>query len=516
MSGIVAINAKKIKASASVNRLLDENYRTEETAEKYDDGHRIIRTADTGKNVFLLERPENYDQVRRERVKAVNDAVDLRRSAKVGGDKRRYQKLRHDAVDTLGLVIQPSADWINSLSRDEQIQFFRDALDVMVAKPDYFGRIDTAVVHIDENTPHMQCLASTINAREMRSDAKKILGNKSRMSHRQTILAEGLQAKGWDVERGVKRIDNPDYQNWRDEKEREGLKVNRHNDMILLRRDLDLTAREQAVTSERAALLIEQNEWAKGKSDRDAWAGKLADLERRETALEAAQTALEAAQSDLDDERAEWDAGAADRAVSAAERDAMTAREAAVKKRETSLAEKVAKYNRAVHAWNESRPEREAWKAGEADRKAWNESKPEREAWKAGEADRKAWADGQNDRDMWAGRLSELKRQQDILQRQQAVVYEAIQQAAKDLSGLTDAELARRAQAAWEVAEMSNTLDFPARAAQKMREATAAAEGGRPGGRPSGGTPETYSDDDLLDFANAVAGIRQDGGGISR
>ena len=520
MSGIVAVNAKKIKASASVNRLLDENYRTAETAEKYEDGHRIIRTADTGKNVFLLQRPENYDQVRRERVKAVNDAVDLRRSAKVGDDKRRYQKLRHDAVDTLGLVVQPSADWINSLPREQQIQFFRDALDVMIAKPDYFGRIDTAVVHVDENTPHMQCLASTINQQTMKSDAKKILGNKSRMSQRQTVLAEGLKAKGWDVERGVKRIDNPAYQNWRDDKEREGLKVNRHNDMILLQRDLDLTAREQAVTSERAALAAEKNEWAlsagerrkwqASAAERAEWADKMAKLEALKESVNTAQKALNASRSDFEDEKAEWDANAPKRAVSAAERVKMDAREAAVREREDSLAEKVKNYNKIVRKWNNGKDARDK------ERAEWDKSKPERDAWAAGAGERKAWADGQGDRDMWADRMAELKRQQDILQKQQAAAYEAIQQASAGLSGLTDAELARRAQAAREVAEMSNTLDFPARAAQKIREATAAAEGGRPGGRPSGGTPETYSDDDLLDFANAVAGIRQDEGNLSR
>lgn len=517
MSGIVAVNAKKIKASASVNRLLDENYRTEETAEKYEDGHRIIRTADTAKNVFLLQRPENYDQVRRERVKAVNDAVTLRQTAKVKGDTRRYQKLRHDAVDTLGLVVQPSADWINSLPQEQQIQFFRDALDVMVRNPDYFGRIDTAVVHVDENTPHMQCLASTINAREMRSDAKKILGNKSRMSHRQTVLAEGLKAKGWDVDRGVKRIDNPDYQNWRDDKEREGLKVNRHNDMILLQRDLDLTAREQAVTSERAALIAEKNDWAlsagerrrwqASAAERAEWADKMAKLEALKESVNTAQKALNASRSDFENEKAEWDANAPKRAVSAAERVKMDAREAA-------LAEKVKNYNKIVRKWNDGKDARDK------ERAEWDKSKPERDAWAAGAGERKAWADGQGDRDMWADRMAELQRQQDILQKQQAAAYEAIQQASAGLSGLTDAELARRAQAAREIAEMSNTLDFPARVTQKIREATAAAEGGRPGGRPSGGTPEAQGNggwqdiDD--DFEAAVLSLGDTSHGISR
>ena len=516
MPGIVAVNMKKIKASASVNRLLDENYRTEETAEKYDDGHRILHKGKTVENEFLIDRPENYDQKRREKVKAVNDAIAFRQNIKsVGGDKRRYQKLRHDAVDTLGIVVQPTPEWINSMSREDQIQFFKDALKTMKAEPEYFGHIETAVIHFDENSPHLQCLASTINIQTLKSDAKKILGNKSRMSHRQTVLADGLKALGWDVERGVKRIDNPEYQNWRNDKEREGLKVNRHNDMILMQRDLDLTARERAVTSGESALLVGQNrlkmeqaKWDAGKAGRDVWAARLADLERREADLKAAQEALEGARSDLADEKAEWDAGAGKRAVSAAERVKMDKREADVKKREDSLAEKVAKYNGIVHKWNDEKDARKA------ERDEWEKSKPERDAWKAGAADRKAWADGQENRDMWAERMATLKRQQDVLQKQQSDAYNAIQQAAENLASLTDAELRQRAQAAGKIREMSNTLDFPGQAAEVVQNSIAAG-GGRPEGRPSGGS-EAYSDDDLLDFADAVACISQDGGCLTR
>ena len=72
--GVVSVNMKKIKATTSVNRLLDENYRTEETAKKYDDGHRNIDIKATQDNVFLIDRPKDYDKIRKEKINRVNES----------------------------------------------------------------------------------------------------------------------------------------------------------------------------------------------------------------------------------------------------------------------------------------------------------------------------------------------------------------------------------------------------------------------------------------------------------
>lgn len=252
--GIVAVNMKKIKASTNVNSLLGENYRTDQDAKKYDDGHRNIDTDKTVDNVFLIDRPEDYDNARKAKIESINvqragrvnpklmlknqkralkESGKLQAEATRGAVKRR--KLRSDTVDTIGEVVQPDADFINGLSHDDQIRFFSDALAVIRDNPDYFGKPETAVIHFDETTPHMQVLASTLNETTLTSDAKKIMGNKSKMSKRQDVLAEGMQAKGWDVERGMKRVDNPDYQNWKSEAEAKGFVVTRTNDRQLQR-----------------------------------------------------------------------------------------------------------------------------------------------------------------------------------------------------------------------------------------------------------------------------------------
>ncbi|GEM_PF-5633532 len=250
--GVVSVNMKKIKATTGVNRLLDENYRTEATAKKYDDGHRNIDTDATQDNVFLIDRPDDYDKARKEKINRVNEGrgkrVDpvlaLKNSKRVLKEKGKLKatsnkhiastrKLRADTVDTIGIVVQPDAEFINGLSRDEQVKFFSDALDVIKNDYDYFGAVETAVIHFDETTPHMQVLASTINEDTLSSDAKMIMGNKTKMSNRQDVIANGLKSKGWEVERGMKRIDNPDYQNFKSEAEALGYQVTRHNDKQL-------------------------------------------------------------------------------------------------------------------------------------------------------------------------------------------------------------------------------------------------------------------------------------------
>lgn len=318
MTGIVSVNIKKIKATASVNRLLDENYRDEKTAEKYDDGHRVIRTDETGENVFLLRRPENYDRARRDRIRQINDARAARgagprvtnKAAIARGEttlqaERTRQaagirKLRADTVDTLGLVVQPSKDFIAGLTRDEQTRFFREALEVLQAHPDEFGQIDTAVIHYDENTPHMQCLSSTLNFDTLTADAKKICGNKSKLSNKQTILADGLKARGWDVDRGMKRVDNPAYQNWKTDMEARGYTVNRHNDRLLLQKQAELDAKAQ-----------EQLDRGIDLMDRDL---KLVtaenDLTSRLRAVEAREAAVKAAEREIDLKRREMDSRA--------------------------------------------------------------------------------------------------------------------------------------------------------------------------------------------------------------
>ena len=53
----MSVNLKKIKGNTQVNHLVQEYGRTPETADRYDDGHRMIDTSRTADNVVLLAPP---------------------------------------------------------------------------------------------------------------------------------------------------------------------------------------------------------------------------------------------------------------------------------------------------------------------------------------------------------------------------------------------------------------------------------------------------------------------------
>lgn len=362
MTGIVSVNLKKIKATVSVNALISENYRDDKDAEHYDNGRRMIDTSKTETNVSLLDRPDDYDQHRKDRIERVNrqranckglrlkrETEKLRESgelkAKRNKDISKTRALRSDTVDTIGIVVQPSAEFINAMSREQQVKFFSDALKTMQARPDWYGRIETAVIHFDENTPHMQCLASAINEETLTADAKAIFGNKTRMSKRQTVFADDLVARGWDVTRGLRRVDNPDYRNFKDEMDKLGVKVNRHNDDVLYKhwlelngvldeRDKDLKRREQAVNQiarqqsgiperikaldqaeaqvqskiKELAINTEHTRQDKAKTERllkDVVAKK-GDLDAREQALDAREQALSRQARDMSMKGEKW------------------------------------------------------------------------------------------------------------------------------------------------------------------------------------------------------------------
>lgn len=191
MAKYLSINRKKVKASKSVNGLVKEYFRDEKNADKSDDGHRLIDVAKTKDNVILYHsRSNNLDQARRKSIKVVNQKRSERpddfvrrsdyfseKSYKSALNSAR-RKLRKDGVDVITSVVQPSADFINQFDRSQQIQFFQDCLDVMNSDRETYGRTLAAVVHFDENIPHMQVISSTISLQTLNFMTKKCLVTK--------------------------------------------------------------------------------------------------------------------------------------------------------------------------------------------------------------------------------------------------------------------------------------------------------------------------------------------------
>ena len=217
------MNRKKVKANRSVRDLMKEYFRDEETAQKYDNGVRNIDVDKTKDNVVLVKPSDDFDKVRRERLELMSN-------------RRRengQRAMRKDTVDALTTVVQPGQEFINKMTRDEQIQFFKDVKEVMEDDPDTYGKIDAAVIHFDETTPHMQVLTSTLDFENNRSNAKRMIGNKTKMSIDQTNFVKSVQAKGYDVERGINRLDN----NYKEQKEqledKYKVQINRHNEQLI-------------------------------------------------------------------------------------------------------------------------------------------------------------------------------------------------------------------------------------------------------------------------------------------
>lgn len=237
MRSKLSINRKKMKRGASASNLYKEYTRDETNAEYYDKDGRAIDTQKTRENITLFDAFDDFKKLQNDSddldfddFRELNVKVfDKQRAERTdGGDTR---KLRSDSVDIITNVIQPSKDFIESLSREEQIRFFKDSLEVMTEDRETFGTPLVAVVHFDETTPHMQVMTSTLDHDgRLGASASKMFGNKSKMSRDQTRFVEKVQARGWQVERGIQRVDNPHYQNFRDEMTSQGLEVTRLND----------------------------------------------------------------------------------------------------------------------------------------------------------------------------------------------------------------------------------------------------------------------------------------------
>ena len=229
MDNRIAYKVKKTNCKTSTKNLLKEMFREEKDKEKYDDGVRDLHPEKTKDNVWL-EKPniETFDKERAERIKEINKKRAERTSEEYTAYDRR--KLRSDTVDMLSQVVQPSSAWINNHTRDEAVALLTEAYNMMKEHPELYGEVKAAVIHLDESSAHMQILSNALDMDNLRSRAKELVGNKTAMSEKQTIFANGLKERGFDVERGVNRLDK----NYKQRKEylenKYHKKVTRHNE----------------------------------------------------------------------------------------------------------------------------------------------------------------------------------------------------------------------------------------------------------------------------------------------
>ena len=109
-------------------------------------------------------------------------------------------KVRRNSTVLVQTLITASPEFMKKLTKEEQKEYFQRALDFMKEK---IGEknIISAVVHMDEKTPHMHLSFCPITE-DNRLSAKDILGNQKKLSEWQTEFHKVMSARWKNLERG--------------------------------------------------------------------------------------------------------------------------------------------------------------------------------------------------------------------------------------------------------------------------------------------------------------------------
>ena len=109
-------------------------------------------------------------------------------------------RVRKDSVTTVEVLITASPEFFEKKSRKEIREFFDYAVEFMKSKQNPATFI-SAVVHVDEKTPHMHLCFVPITA-DGRLSAKEIIGNKKKLTQWQDEYWKHMVKKYPDFERG--------------------------------------------------------------------------------------------------------------------------------------------------------------------------------------------------------------------------------------------------------------------------------------------------------------------------
>ena len=109
-------------------------------------------------------------------------------------------KVRKDSVKLVETLITASPEFMNKLSEKEKREYFERATEFIKQEVGE-DRIISAVVHMDEATPHMHLVFCPIN-KDGKLSAKSILGNQKSLSEWQTKFYECMHERWNELERG--------------------------------------------------------------------------------------------------------------------------------------------------------------------------------------------------------------------------------------------------------------------------------------------------------------------------
>lgn len=166
-----------------------------ERKENYELSNKDIDKSKSHENYHIGEYSDNYvrkfNKIKKERITGI---------------------VRKTSVAGVSIVVSADDNFFKNLSKEREREFFEISYNKIVDK---FGKnnIISAVVHKDENTPHMHVMVCPVTS-DGRLTAKELFGRKN-LIYLQDIALE-LQKEGFEIERGdserkVKHLSEEEY-----------------------------------------------------------------------------------------------------------------------------------------------------------------------------------------------------------------------------------------------------------------------------------------------------------------
>lgn len=113
-------------------------------------------------------------------------------------------KVRSNSVMALDTIYTASKEFFQLHDSQTIDEFFRDCLDY---HRQHYGHVVSAIVHYDEDTPHMHVLSVPLT-RDGRLSAREIVGGRAQMAHAQDSFFEQV-GQQYRLQRGV-HMDGPE------------------------------------------------------------------------------------------------------------------------------------------------------------------------------------------------------------------------------------------------------------------------------------------------------------------
>lgn len=301
----ISLKIEKVKGSKKLNGVVDEYYRNTKTAKYYDNSRRKLDVTKTDLNYWLENKPADIDADRKERIKEFNK---VKKAKKVD----RGRKFSDNQNDCMQQVVQLSKEQLASMSREEITRMYMSIHFMMKEKEEEYGECLACVIHFDEESVHMQRIVSTLDLETGKNLTKKFTGadqknNRKGLADRQTMFVEDVKSLGFDVERGIKRVDKTYSEEIKEMCayfDIDPESVNRHNDFKLLdayrdvkKRESELTVDKHSVARKSAVLRSAEKHVKIKESDLNK---REQSIDKRENDLELREKELQARTSMLD------------------------------------------------------------------------------------------------------------------------------------------------------------------------------------------------------------------------